>query len=98
MHRMHIVSVHFSHTCLLRPRPRSVLTGKFAGEEDGDVERDRFTNTLRRGVLAGASRGVAAECVESAGVLRGTRDAFGNWRARFNAEPQPPVRQLLYRR
>ena len=24
--------------------------------------------------------------------------AFGNWRAKFNAEPQPPVRQLLYRR
>src|SRR6476660_6076485 len=41
------VSVHFSHTCLLRMRPRSVLTGKFAGEEDGDVERDRFTGALR---------------------------------------------------
>ena len=24
--------------------------------------------------------------------------AFGNWRAKFKAEPQPPVRQLLYRR
>jgi hypothetical protein len=24
--------------------------------------------------------------------------AFGNWRARFMAEPQPPVRKLLYRR
>ena len=24
--------------------------------------------------------------------------AFGNWRAKFNAEPQPPVRKLLYRR
>lgn len=24
--------------------------------------------------------------------------AFGNWRANFNAEPQPPVRKLLYRR
>ena len=24
--------------------------------------------------------------------------AFGNWRAQFNAEPQPPVRKLLYRR
>ena len=24
--------------------------------------------------------------------------AFGNWRARFTAEPQPPVRKLLYRR
>jgi hypothetical protein len=24
--------------------------------------------------------------------------AFGNWRARFKAEPQPPVRKLLYRR
>ncbi|MGD9924955.1 MAG: hypothetical protein AB7L90_22965 [Hyphomicrobiaceae bacterium] len=24
--------------------------------------------------------------------------AFGNWRARFEAEPQPPERKLLYRR
>lgn len=24
--------------------------------------------------------------------------AFGNWRARFKAEPQPPVRKVLYRR
>jgi hypothetical protein len=24
--------------------------------------------------------------------------AFGNWRAEFKAEPQPPVRKLLYRR
>ena len=49
------VSVHFSHTCLLLLRPRSVLTGKFAGEEDGDVERDRFTGARRRGVLASPS-------------------------------------------
>src|SRR5271169_3571573 len=28
------VSVDFSHTCLVRLRPRSVLTGNFAGEED----------------------------------------------------------------
>ena len=24
--------------------------------------------------------------------------AFGNWRARFKVEPQPPARRLLYRR
>ena len=24
--------------------------------------------------------------------------AFGNWRAQFKAEPQPPERKLLYRR
>jgi hypothetical protein len=24
--------------------------------------------------------------------------AFGNWRAKFKAEPQPPTRKLLYRR
>jgi hypothetical protein len=24
--------------------------------------------------------------------------SFGNWRAQFNAEPQPPERRLLYRR
>jgi hypothetical protein len=49
------VSVHFSHTCLVEPQPRFVLTDKFAGEEDGDVERDRVAGALRRGVLAGAS-------------------------------------------
>ena len=26
------------------------------------------------------------------------RKAFGNWRAKFKAEPQPPERKLLYRR
>ena len=24
--------------------------------------------------------------------------AFGNWRAKFKAEPQPPARKMLYRR
>ena len=24
--------------------------------------------------------------------------AFGNWRAKFKAEPEPPLRKLLYRR
>jgi len=24
--------------------------------------------------------------------------AFGNWRAKFKAEPQPPARKVLYRR
>jgi hypothetical protein len=24
--------------------------------------------------------------------------AFGNWRAKFRSEPQPPARKLLYRR
>jgi Transposase len=27
-----------------------------------------------------------------------TRKGFENWRAKFKAEPQPPVRKLLYRR
>ena len=38
---------------------------------------------------------------ESARVSRGSGmplKAFGNWRAKFKAEPQPPVRKLLYRR
>jgi hypothetical protein len=30
-------------------------TGKVAGEEDGDVERDRVAGALRRSVLAGPS-------------------------------------------
>ena len=35
----------------------------------------------------------------AAGVLRRLRDkAFGNWRAKFKAEPQPPARKMLYRR
>jgi hypothetical protein len=44
---------------------------------------------------------VAAERVESAGVfarLRGFLKAFGNWPAKFKAEPQPPAPKLLYRR
>ena len=35
----------------------------------------------------------------AAGVLRRLRDkAFGNWRAKFKAEPQPLARKVLYRR
>src|SRR4030088_976922 len=36
-------------------RPRSVLTGKVAGNKDGDFERDRLADTRRPGVLACAS-------------------------------------------
>src|SRR5712691_9951837 len=35
------------------------------------------------------------EYCEAQGILL---KAFGNWRAQFKAEPQPPARKLLYRR
>ena len=35
------------------------------------------------------------ECCESQGI---PLKAFGNWRAKFKAEPQPPSPKLLYRR
>jgi hypothetical protein len=35
------------------------------------------------------------EYCESQGI---SLKAFGNWRAKFKAEPQPPARRLLYRR
>jgi hypothetical protein len=45
-----------SHTLVSSGRgPRSVHTGKVAGNKDGDVERDRLTDTRRPGVLACAS-------------------------------------------
>jgi hypothetical protein len=46
--------------------------------------------------------GEAAGHVESTRVLRGAPGiplkAFGNWRAKFKAEPQLPAAKLLYRR
>ena len=35
------------------------------------------------------------EYCESQGI---SLKAFGNWREKFKAEPQPPLRKLLYRR
>ena len=43
--RLHDQS-NWNDDCLVGPRPRSVLTGKVAGEEDGDVERDRVAGAL----------------------------------------------------
>jgi hypothetical protein len=38
-------------------------------------------------------------CVLRTRVIQGIPlKAFGNWRAKFKAEPQPPARKLLYRR
>ena len=37
----------------------------------------------------------AREYCEAQGI---SLKAFGNWRAKFKAEPQPPPRKLLYRR
>jgi hypothetical protein len=57
---------------------------------------------LRRGLLARAPRSVASkrdlnqrEYCEAQGF---SLEAFGNWRAKFKAEPQPLPRKLLYRR
>jgi hypothetical protein len=55
---------------------------------------DRFTipdNSEAGGFVADYQR----ECCEAYGI---PLKAFGNWRAKFKAEPQLPPRQTLYRR
>src|ERR1700688_2304854 len=97
----HEVSVHFLHACLLRLRTRSVLIGNFAGEEDemSDeiVSRTRYGEAFWRTHHEAWRRSKLnqREYCEAQGI---SLKAFGNWRARFKAEPQAPARKLLYRR
>jgi transposase len=88
-----IVSVHFSHTCFVRLRTRSVLTDSFAGG-GRDVVSSR---TLRRAHHEAWLQSELSQR-EYCEAYRIPIKTFGNWRARFKAEPQPPVRKLFYRR
>ena len=73
----------------------------FAGEEDEMVDETR--SRMRYGEAFWRAHHEAwrrselnqREYCEAHGI---PLKAFGNWRAKFKAEPQPPVRKLLYRR
>src|SRR5207249_10959925 len=81
--------------------PRSVLTGKL------QVRRMEMSNEIGSRVRYGeafwrahheAWQQSALNQREYCEAHRVPLKAFGNWRAKFKAEPQPSVRQLLYRR
>jgi hypothetical protein len=73
----------------------------FAGEED--EMSDKSLSRLRYGEAFWRAHHEAwrrselnqREYCEAQGI---PLKAFGNWRAKFKAEPQPPARKLLYRR
>src|SRR5947209_2677617 len=90
-------SVHFSHTC-------SAANEHDLFALDSQMERARWrTSTYRARDKARLSDHEAwkrsdlnqRQYCEAEGI---PLKAFGNWRAQFKAEPQPPVRKLLYRR
>lgn len=64
---------------------------------DGNVPRVRYGETFWRAHHEAWRRSDLnqREYCEAHGI---PLKAFGNWRARFKAEPQPPERKLLYRR
>jgi hypothetical protein len=92
--RARAVSVHFLHACFFALRTRSVLTDKFSGGER-DVASSR---ALRRGFWRAHHKAWVQselnqrEFCEAYGV---PLKAFGNWRAKFKAEPQTPARKVL---
>ena len=83
------------------PRTRSVLTGNFAGEKDAMPDKSMWR--VRYGEAFWRSHNEAwrrselnhREYCEAQGI---SLKAFGNWRAKFKAEPQLPALRLLYRR
>src|ERR1700694_5084124 len=96
-----MVSVHSSHTCFFDVRTRSVLTDKFTSEDDDMSDklrsRERYGETFWRAHHEAwrHSELNQREYCEAQGI---PLKAFGNWRAKFKAEPQPPSPKLLYRR
>jgi hypothetical protein len=86
---------------LLSSQARFVLTGSFAGEEnelaDDFGRRIRYGEAFWRAHHEAWRRSMLnqREYCEAQGI---PLKAFGNWRAKFKAEPQPPVLKLLYRR
>ena len=89
--------VDFSHACFAACGTRFVLPSIL------QMRRTRCrtgsphgSDTVRRsGGLTTRHGNRAREYCEAHGL---PLKAFGNWRAKFKAEPQPPVRKLLYRR
>ena len=93
------VSVHFSHTCFAACG-RDLFSSSICRGGERDGERDRAPRTAWRGLLAHHEAWCRSdlnqrEYCEAHGI---PLKSFGNWRAKFTAEPQPPARKLLYRR
>src|SRR6266481_6541665 len=86
------VSVDFLHACVFAVRTRSVLTGKFSGENEMSSVRERYDEAFWRAHHEAwvQSELNQRECCEAYGV---PLKAFGNWRAKFKAEPQTPATQ-----
>jgi hypothetical protein len=87
--------VHFLHVCFLAVRTRFVLANKFSGGERDIVS----SRAVRRGFWrAHHEAWIQKELnqrkyCEAYGI---PLKAFGNWRAKFKAEPQTPARKVLY--
>jgi hypothetical protein len=97
-----VVSVHFSHTCFAwrgrdlfsLSRFQTTRRGEMAGEQRA---RQRYGEAFWRAHHEAWKRSDLnqREYCEAQGI---PLKAFGNWRAKFKAEPQPSQRKLLYRR
>src|SRR5437870_596329 len=91
------VSVNFSHTCFGVCRTRSVLPLNFADEEnkmaDEILTRTRYGEAFWRAHHEAWCRSELnqREYCEAQGI---SLKAFGNWRAKFKAEPHLPQRWL----
>jgi hypothetical protein len=96
-----IVSVHCLHACFA-PAERDLFSLAFLQSEeeqmaDGGSSRERYGEAFWRAHHEAWRQSDLnqREYCEAQGL---SLKAFGNWRAKFKAEPQPPVRKLLYRR
>jgi hypothetical protein len=96
-----LVSVHCSHACFA-PAERDLFSLAFLQSEeeemaDGRSFRERYGEAFWRAHHEAWRQGELnqREYCEAHGI---SLKAFGNWRAKFKAEPQPPTRKLLYRR
>src|SRR5262249_12619498 len=95
------VSVHCSHACFA-PAERYLFSLAFLQSEEEEMA-DGWRSRERDGEAFWRAHHEAwrqsdlnqREYCEAQGL---SLKAFGNWRAKFKAEPQPPARKLLYRR
>jgi transposase-like protein len=95
------VSVHCSHTSFA-PAERDLFSLAFLQSEEeqmaeGGSSRERYGEAFWRAHHEAWRQSDLnqREYCEAQGL---SLKAFGNWRAKFKAEPQPPLRKLLYRR
>jgi hypothetical protein len=96
-----IVSVHCSHACFAAAR-RDLFSPPFLQSEEEQMAdawrpRERYGEAFWRAHHEGWRQSDLnqREYCEAQGL---SLKAFGNWRAKFKAEPQPSPRKLLYRR